>query len=252
MSESHGGVAHQRGPVRRGLDDATRRATFEAEALPHLDSLYSAALRYTRDRTDAEDLVQDAFARAYASYHQYEPGTNLRAWLHRILHTTYISQWRKAQRRPREVAADQPSGDGEPDDGEFSLFDRVAAATSRPAEAEVLEHLTDAEVQEALQSLPESFRTAVYLADVEGFPYAEIAEIMDSPVGTVMSRLHRGRQRLQRALWEYAQRRGLVGPDPDDAGEAGEGRGDDAGRTGRAHQDDAHEGAAAQEQAHHG
>jgi len=241
VSERQEGATAPSGPVRRELADHERRAAFEEEALPHLDSLYSAALRYTRDRTEAEDLVQDAFARAYASYHQYEPGTNLRAWLHRVLHTTYISQWRKAQRRPQEVAADQPSGDGEADDGEFSLFDRVAASTSRPAEAEVLEHLTDQEVQEALHSLPESFRTAVYLADVEGFRYAEIAEIMGTPVGTVMSRLHRGRQRLQRALWEYARRRGLLAEAPPDEA------------------DDAHAGAptpdragTAQEQVRHG
>jgi RNA polymerase sigma-70 factor (ECF subfamily) len=150
-------------------------------------------------------------ARAYASFHQYEPGTNLRAWLYRILSTTFISRWRTAQRRPQEVAAEQETAD-DGEEGSFSLFDRLAASTSKPAEREVLDRLTDEEVRDALGQLPEPFRMAVYLADVEGFRYAEIAEIMETPVGTVMSRLHRGRARLQRALYAYAARRGLVTP----------------------------------------
>jgi RNA polymerase sigma-70 factor (ECF subfamily) len=195
------------GPVRQRLSEAERRERFVAEALPYLDQLYSAALRYTRNPTDAEDLVQEAFAKAYASFHQYEPGTNLRAWLYRILTNTYINIYRKQQRRPTEVSAEAPSED---EGGDFSLYDRISETTSRAAEVEVIERLTDQEVRDALASLPEQFRMAVYLADVEGFSYKEIADIMDTPIGTVMSRLHRGRAALQRALYDYAARRGLV------------------------------------------
>ena len=144
--------------------------------------------------------------KAYSAFHQFRPGTNLRAWLYRILTNTYINSYRKRQRRPQEVSADATFGE----DDNFSLYDRVADAATAPAEVEVLSHLTDEEVKQALADLPEQFRMAVYLADVEGFRYAEIAEIMGTPVGTVMSRLHRGRAGLQRALFRYAQERGLV------------------------------------------
>jgi RNA polymerase sigma-70 factor, ECF subfamily len=199
------------GPVRTELTEEERHARFTAEALPYLDALYSAALRYTRNPADAEDLVQDAFAKAYASFHQFRPGTNLRAWLYRILTNTFINSYRKQQRRPDEVSADVETADGG-----FSLYDRISRATAKPAEVEVLEHLTDDEVKDALAALPEQFRVAVYLADVEGFSYAEIAEIMESPIGTVMSRLHRGRAALQRALYDYAVGRGLIPPAEDD------------------------------------
>lgn len=195
-----------RGPVRQELSDAERQERFTREALPYLDALYSAALRYTRNPADAEDLVQEAFAKAYAAFHQFRPGTNLRAWLYRILTNTYINAYRKEQRQPQQVSVDAASGE----DGSFSLYDRVAETTSAPAEVEVLSRLTDEEVKHALADLPEQFRIAVYLADVEGFRYAEIAEIMDTPIGTVMSRLHRGRAALQRALYDYAKERGLV------------------------------------------
>ena len=196
------------GTVRQELTDDERREVFVRDALPFLDQLYSAALRYTRNPSDAEDLVQEAFAKAYSAFHQFQPGTNLRAWLYRILTNTYINSYRKRQRQPQEVSADAYR-DGD-DNGGFSLYDRITEATPAPAEVEVLRHLADDEVKEALAGLPETFRMAVYLADVEGFTYAEIAEIMGTPIGTVMSRLHRGRAALHRALYEYAASRGLV------------------------------------------
>ena len=202
-----GGVAG--GPVRQEMTDEERQRRFSEEALPYLDALYSAALRYTRNPADADDLVQDAFAKAYAAFHQYRPGTNLKAWLYRILTNAYINTYRKHQREPQQISADAPGGE---DDG-FSMYDRLSGNAAPAAESEVLERLTDAEVRDALADLPEQYRLAVYLADVEGFRYAEIADIMGTPIGTVMSRLHRGRARLQRALYGYAQGRGLVPPD---------------------------------------
>ena len=198
------------GTVRQQLTDDERREAFVRDALPFLDQLYSAALRYTRNPSDAEDLVQEAFAKAYAAFHQFEPGTNLRAWLYRILTNTYINSYRKQQRQPQQVSADA-DWDGE-DGGDFSLYDRIAEATQAPAEVEVLRHLADDEVKQALAQLPDQFRMAVYLADVEGFSYAEIADIMGTPIGTVMSRLHRGRAALQKALYDYAAQRGLLPP----------------------------------------
>ena len=208
----------EQGPVRTELTEEQRRERFREQALPYLDQLYSAALRYTRNPTDAEDLVQEAFTKAYAAFHQYREGTNLRAWLYRILGNTYINAYRKRQRRPDEVSADVTTPDGE-----FSLYDRISETTAKAAEVEVLERLTDDEIKDALAALPEQFRMAVYLADVEGFSYAEIAEIMGSPIGTVMSRLHRGRAALQKALYDYAKRRGLipVGPAGDVVDEGG-------------------------------
>jgi RNA polymerase sigma-70 factor, ECF subfamily len=198
------------GTVRQDLTDDERREAFVRDAMPYLDQLYSAALRYTRNPADAEDLVQDAFAKAYAAFHQFRPGTNLRAWLYRILTNTYINTYRKRQRQPGEVSADGYR-DGLGDSaGDFSLFDRIAETTQAPAEAEMLRHLPDDEVKQALADLPEQFRMAVYLADVEGFSYAEIAEIMGTPIGTVMSRLHRGRAALQKALYDYAVEHRLV------------------------------------------
>lgn len=196
--------------VRRELEPAERREIFVRDALPYLDQLYSAALRYTRNPADAEDLVQETYAKAYDKFHQFRQGTNLKAWLYRILTNSYINRYRRQQRRPDEVSADA--------DPEFSLYDRVAETTERAAEQEVLEALTDDEVKQAMADLPEQYRIAVYLADVEGFSYAEIAEIMGTPIGTVMSRLHRGRSRLQKALYGYAVQRGLVA---DDAGAGG-------------------------------
>jgi RNA polymerase sigma-70 factor, ECF subfamily len=189
-------------PVRRELADADRRVRFESEVLPHLDRLYSAALRYTRDATDAEDLVQETVAKAYRSFHQYREGTNLKAWLYRVLHTTYISMYRKAQRRPQESLQDEID--------DFSFYDELSRTTGSSPEREVLDTFTADEVKDALAQLPDTFREAVYLADVEGFSYKEIAQIMGTPVGTVMSRLHRGRKSLQQALHSYARSRGLI------------------------------------------
>lgn len=194
--------------ARQELTQAQRREVFTRDALPYLDDLYSAALRYTRNPVDAEDLVQETYTKAYEKFHQFAPGTNLKAWLYRILTNTYINSYRRRQRRPAEVSADV-------EDSDFSLYDRIAGATHAPAEVEVLSRLTDDEVKQALAELPDTFRMAVYLADVEGFSYAEIAEIMDTPIGTVMSRLHRGRARLHEALYSYARDRGLLGH-PDD------------------------------------
>lgn len=183
------------------IDKRERDERFEAEVLPLLDSLYGGALRLTRNPTDAEDLVQQTVLRAYQAFEQFQPGSNLKAWLYRILTNAFISSYRKRQREPQVVSADE----GE----EFSLFDRLAQATGTP-ETEVLAKIPDEEVKAALEGLPEQFRAAVLLADVEGFSYQEIAEITGVSIGTVMSRLHRGRKRMQRALWEYARTRGLV------------------------------------------
>ena len=160
------------------------RSRFEAEALPLLSNLYSAAYRLTRNAADAEDLVQETVLRAYRGFHQFEPGTNLKAWIYRILTNTFINNYRKKQREPQTVSDDEVE--------DWYLYSKMAEDGSEPsAEASVLESLPDEDVQEALSSLPEPFRIAVLLADVEGFSYKEIAEITGVPIGTVMSRLHR-------------------------------------------------------------
>jgi len=177
--------------------------------MPYMSSLYAAALRMTRNRADAEDLVQETYLRAYRAFATFTEGTNLKAWLYRILTNTFINRYRAQKRRPDETDLEEIE--------DFYLYRRLGgleeARASRSAEDELFEHLTEGEVKDAVEALPEQFRLAVILADVEGFSYKEIAGILDVPIGTVMSRLHRGRRALQKRLYEYAASRGIVSAD---------------------------------------
>jgi RNA polymerase sigma-70 factor, ECF subfamily len=190
-------------------DAAAKRALFEEQALPFADQLYAAAMRMTRNPADAADLVQETFVKAFQAFGQFQQGTNLKAWLYRIQTNTFINIYRKNQRNPYQGTIDDL------EDWQLGGAESVTQSTStRSAEAEAIDHLPDSAVKDALQAIPEDFRLAVYFADVEGFSYQEIADIMKTPVGTVMSRLHRGRRMLRESLSDYARDRGIVAPSP--------------------------------------
>ncbi len=180
------------------------RALFEEQALPFMDQLYAAAMRMTRNPADAADLVQETFIKAFAAFGQFKQGTNLKAWLYRIQTNTFINTYRKKQRDPYQGTID------ELEDWQMGGAQSATSTASRSAEAEAIDHLPDSAVKDALQSIPEDFRLAVYFADVEGFSYQEIADIMKTPVGTVMSRLHRGRRLLRGLLADHARGRGVA------------------------------------------
>jgi RNA polymerase sigma-70 factor (ECF subfamily) len=181
------------------------RALFEEQALPYMDQLYAAAMRMTRNPADAADLVQETFVKAFQAFGQFQQGTTLKAWLYRIQTNTFINSYRKNQRNPYQGTIDDL------EDWQLGNAESVTQSLStRSAEAEAIDHLPDSAVKDALQAIPEDFRLAVYLADVEGFSYQEIADIMKTPVGTVMSRLHRGRKMLRELLADYARDRGIA------------------------------------------
>ena len=180
-------------------DVTDEQLSFEQDVIPYMRKLYPAALRMTRNPSDAEDLLQETFAKAYVAFHQFRPGTNLSAWLYRILANTFINTRRKVRREPAQSLFSEF--------GEIHAPDKLCSQSARSAEEEALDRLADSKITRALRDLPEGFRAAIYLADIEGYPYKEIAEIMGIPIGTVMSRLHRGRERLRERLLAPARSR---------------------------------------------
>jgi RNA polymerase sigma-70 factor (ECF subfamily) len=184
----------------------TTQEDFTHDAMQYAPQLFSTAMRMTRNRSDAEDLVQETFIKAWRSFATYQQGTNLRAWLFRIMTNTYINKYNAQQRKPTETELD--------DVEELFLYKRLGAVDqsqlSQSAEDQMLSLFTDDEVKKSLEELPEQFRIPVLMSDVEGFSYKEIAEILEIPLGTVMSRLHRGRKAMQKMLYEYAKKRGLI------------------------------------------
>ncbi len=201
-----GNQAADPGPEHQGVEETPEQRTtrFEREAMPLLDQLYAAALRMTRNPADAEDLVQETYLKAYGAFESFRAGTNLRAWLYRILTNTYINGYRKRQRQPVSQPTDEIT------DWQLAQVEQHTSSGLRSAEMEALDRLPDSDVKEALNQLAEEFRMAVYLADVEGFAYKEIADIMGTPIGTVMSRLHRGRKQLRDMLTGVARERGFL------------------------------------------
>ncbi|WP_280802747.1 sigma-70 family RNA polymerase sigma factor [Aurantimicrobium minutum] len=182
---------------------SAKSALFEEQAMEHIDKLYAHAMRKTGNRVDANDLVQETYLKAFAAFDQFQQGTNIKAWLHRILENTYINQYRKLQNQPYYSPLE------ELEDWQLGDAESRTAISSRSAEAEAIDHLPASAVKDALQAIPEDFRAAVYLVDVEGYSYQEVADIMDTPTGTVMSRLHRGRKLLREQLADYAREQGI-------------------------------------------
>ncbi|MDO5750148.1 MAG: sigma-70 family RNA polymerase sigma factor [Rothia sp. (in: high G+C Gram-positive bacteria)] len=185
------------------LSSRELREAFTRDAMQYVDQLYAAALRMSRNPADAQDLVQETYLKAFAAYHQYQQGTNLKAWLYRILTNTYINVYRKRQREPQQANTEQV------EDWQLAAAGNHDAVGLRSAETEALASMPDSEVKDALESLPEDFRMVVYYSDVEGFAYKDIAQMLEIPLGTVMSRLHRGRRILRERLADYARENGL-------------------------------------------
>jgi len=181
-------------------EEVQKQEDFEEEIIPHLDAMYNFALRLTSDPSDAEDLVQDTIVKAFRFFSSYEKGTNAKAWLFRILKNSYINNYRKQSKQPNQVDYDEVS----------TFYETIRAERTDTSDLEdkMFRDLIDDDISQALEELPEDFRTVVLLCDVEGFTYEEIANMLDVPIGTIRSRLHRGRNLLKAQLKEYAEKRG--------------------------------------------